>query len=368
MDRDEPGRRLGMQRRLQRELEALRRSARLARVQHERPHLAPEAEGLQAPLQLGPREVAAREGDEHVAGEPPGGRVGDPQAQELERDRGHALLEQQPVGVGVRAGVLHADEPGLGRPRRHALPRRRDVEHDRPRSELRVRGRDRAGVAPEERQLLAGEPTAELVRRDDLAASVEHDDRPAQRRGQGPGDRREPSLAEDDALQALLRADRAAQELVLLVDDVAERPLGDGDERELVGHLEDREAPGVRLLHHRHGDGVVGEARPHPDAGEAVVVEPRDERPLAVGVGELHPGREEDLAARQPRGRIEQLARVHPPDRLVQPGLTAVERDVEVGDQLADRQHGATRARVGSTPPRAPGAGCRGSRRTARRS
>ena len=82
----------------------------------------------------------------------------------------------------------------------------------------------------------------------------------ADERGQRADDRVEAALGEHDALQALLRGDRALQQRVLLVDQAGERLLGEGDERQLVGHLEEREVALARRLDQRLGHLVVREA------------------------------------------------------------------------------------------------------------
>ena len=70
---------------------------------------------------------------------------------------------------------------------------------------------------------------------------------------------------------AVLRRALAAQDRVLLVDQLGERRLGDRDERHLVGHLEHRELALGRHLEQRLGHGGVLEARPEPESREVVV-------------------------------------------------------------------------------------------------
>ena len=53
---------------------------------------------------------------EHVAGQPALGRVGDAAAQQLERDDGDRLVQDQAVELGEAAGVLDRDQPRLRQP------------------------------------------------------------------------------------------------------------------------------------------------------------------------------------------------------------------------------------------------------------
>ena len=76
---------------------------------------------------------------------------------------------------------------------------------------------------------------------EDLATRVEQDDRGADERRERRDEIVDPALGENDLLEPFLRGERAAQDCVLLVDELRERRLGDGDEGQLVGDLEDRE-------------------------------------------------------------------------------------------------------------------------------
>ena len=59
----------------------------------------------------------------------------------------------------------------------------------------------------------------------------------------------------------------------------------------------------------------------------------------AAGSVQVHPRREQQLAARQPRRRIGQLGDVHPADGAVEAVLTGDEPDVQVADEVAQREH-----------------------------
>ena len=128
----------------------------------------------------------------------------------------------------------------------------------------------------------------------------------------------------------------------MLVDEVREGLLGDGDERHLVGHLEEREAELVGGLDHRLGHRRVGEAGAEAEAGQPVAGEPRDVLALGVGALELEAGGQQQLAARQPRRRIDDLGDVDPADRAVDARLTRHEPDVEVAQEITQGQHGVT--------------------------
>ena len=172
-----------------------------------------------------------------------------------------------------------------------------------------------------------------------LAAPVVDQRRPADQRGQRARHAVEALLGEHDPLEPLVRRERATQERVLLVDEMGERLLGEGDERQLVGHLEEGEAVLLGGLHHRLGHGVVAEPRAQPDAREPVARQPRDVLALPVGVLELHPRGEQQLTAREPRRRVLQLGDVHPADRAVQPVGSGRGGDVELTEKVAEGQH-----------------------------
>ena len=176
-----------------------------------------------------------------------------------------------------------------------------------------------------------------------------------------------PLLGQHDPLQPLVRAQRPLQHRVVLVDEVRGRLLGDRDERHLVGHLDEREAELGGRLAQRLGHLLVREPGAEPEPREPVPGEQLHERALAVGVEQPHPGGQEQLAAGQPRRRVLELGDVHPADRVLEPRLARDEADVEVADEVAERQHRPTRRSAAArTPPRAPVAGRSGSPRTAR--
>ena len=148
-----------------------------------------------------------------------------------------------------------------------------------------------------------------------LSARVKHEHGRADQRRERGGQRLEAALGQHDPLEPLMRRDRAAQDRVLLVDELRERRLGDRDERHLVGNLEYRKVPFGRRLQQRRRNLLVAEPDPEPEPGQLVVSEPGHELALLLGAVEQHPGAEQQLAAGQPRRRILQLGDVDPPHR-----------------------------------------------------
>ena len=104
-----------------------------------------------------------------------------------------------------------------------------------------------------------------------------------------------------------MRGERALQDGVLLVDQVRERLLGQRDEGDVVGDLEEREAQLGRGLAQRLRRLGVGEPDAEPETREVVAGQALDERALRIGRLEVHARREQQLAAREPRRRIGQL-------------------------------------------------------------
>ena len=239
-----------------------------------------------------------------------------------------AWWRMQAVDLGQAAGVLDGHEPRLPGtpPRSGASPA--PTGSARPRGARSGwlgtkllpsprRARSRSSCAERLDDLVA-ELAAERAHRLALAAAVEDERGAADERRQRADDRVEAALGQDDPLQALLRGDRALQQRVLLVDEPRERLLGERDERQLVGHLEQREAALARGLQQRRGHRVVLEAGAEPDAREPVVGQRRDEVALGGRAVERHARRQQELAARQPGGRVGELGDVHPAHRHVE--------------------------------------------------
>ena len=222
-----------------------------------------EAERLQAPGELDAGEVAADDRGQHVPGQPALGVAGHPPAQQLQRDDRHRLVQRQAVEVRQRAAVLDRHQPRLGDPLRGGRTRCRGRRRRRPAAPGHGRPARRAGAGTRAPRAAAAALTSSVPRAIDrlgldraaegalherLAAGVEHEDGGADQGRQRPGQRLEPALGEHDPLEPLVGGDRPAQDRVLLVDQLREGGLGDGDERHLVGDLEHRElALGGRL-------------------------------------------------------------------------------------------------------------------------
>ena len=188
-----------------------------------------------------------------------------------------------------------------------------------------------------------GDRPAERALGHDLAARVQHQHRASDRRRQRARHLAEPPLLQHQPLQALVGGDPALEHLVLLVHQPPERLLGDGDERQLVRHLEHREAQRAGLVHQRLGDRVVLEAGAEAHAGQVVVAEPARELALALGAGELQPGGQDQLAARQPRRGVVQLADVHPADRRLGGLRAAHQLQTHLVHEGPEREHRAVR-------------------------
>ena len=185
----------------------------------------------------------------------------------------------------------------------------------------------------------SGQLAPEQLRGDRLPAPGEHGHGAAGRRGERAHDLVEPALLEHDPLEPLVDRDPALEHLVLLVDEPRERLLGDRDERQLVGDLEDGEAGGLRLLDDRLRHVLVVEAGPEAEPGEMAVGQQPDELALARLVVELDARRQQQLTARQPRRRVRQLRYVHPPNRRIGTVLAGRELQAHLGDEAAYGEH-----------------------------
>ena len=139
-----------------------------------------------------------------------------------------------------------------------------------------------AHARPQDLQLVGAEPAPEGVLDEQLAAAVEDEHARADQRRERAGQRVEPALGEDHALEPLLGGERAAQDRVLLVDELAEGGLGDRDERQLVRDLEHREVALARGLEQRFGHLLVPEAGAEAEAGKLMVGEQLDELALTL--------------------------------------------------------------------------------------
>jgi hypothetical protein len=89
----------------------------------------------------------------------------------------------------------------------------------------------------------------------------------------------------------------------------------------------------------------VGEAGPQSEAGQAVAGEPADVLALDLFALELEAGRQQQLAAGQPRRGVDDLGDVHPPDGAVDARLSRQQPDVEVAQEVTQGQHRVTERR-----------------------
>ncbi len=332
-------------------------------AEHEHRSGLTDAERPQPHGQLLVRQPSGERLREHVAGEPALGVPHRALAHQLERHDGHGLLEDQPLEVSEATGVARRHQPGL----RGASAAQRHGQHQRAARDVRMVRRelgvlDRPRVAVREllapaRHLLAhllhrlpGKLAPERLRGDRLAAAGEHAHRAARRGGQRAHHLVEPALLEHQPLEPLVDRDAALEHLVLLVHEAREGLLGERDERQLVRHLEDREVELRRLVHQRGGKRLVVEAGPEPEPGQVVPREQPHELALALVGVELDPGRQQELAARQPRRRVGQLRDVHPANRRVRAVLARRELEPHLGREPSYGEHGISGGRSGPTP------------------
>ena len=296
----------------------------------------------------------------HVAGQAALGVVGDAAAQQLERDHRDGLVERQTVELGQRPAVLGRDEPGL---RRRPLARRgvalrgaRHRQRQRAAGQLATRCVAAAAAgAGALAQLVGQRGDRGLLQRgargaagEHLAAGVEDDRRAADQRGERAGDAVEPALGQHDPLEPLVRGQRTLQDRVVLVDQVRERLLGDRDERHLVRDLEQREAQLVRRGDHLVGHRLCAKPVPRPRPDSPWPARRATYSRCELGPLELQPGRQQQLAARQPRRRVDDLGDVDPADGVVDAGLPGDQPDLEVAQQVTESEHRFVTGRRGS--------------------
>ncbi len=293
---------------------------------------------------------------QHVAGQPALGVAHRALAHQLQRHHGRGLLQDQALEVAEPARVAHGHQPRVRRAataRGHRQRQRAPGQVGMVGRELgRLRrialGRSRARAHGRAQRLHRGlgDGPAERALGHDVAARVEHQHGAADRRRQRAHQLVEPALLEHQPLQALVDGDPALEHLVLLVHQPRERLLGDGDERQLVRHLEDREAQRAGLVDQRLGNRVVLEPGAEAHAGQVVVAEPARELALALRARELQPGGQDQLAARQPRRGVGQLGDVDPAHGRLGGLRAARELQTHLVDEGAEREHRAVRCPV----------------------
>src|SRR6185369_16378933 len=83
---------------------------------------------------------------------------------------------------------------------------------------------------------------------------------------------------------------------------------------------------------------LVGEAGAEPEADDLLLGEPLDQGALRGGAGQLHAGRQQQLAPFQPRRRVHQLGGVDPAHVHAAAPLPADKLEAELADQALDRE------------------------------
>ena len=250
-----------------------------------------------------------------AAGQPALGVAHRPLAHQLERHHRHRLLQDQPLEVAQPAGVARGDEPGLrarrGRAATPAAPARgRPAPGGRARTRRLGRAAPAALAAPARTSARtcssasSGSSRRNASRGDRVArGSRARITAPPIAAGERAHDLVEPALLEHEPLQPLVDRDAALEHLVLLVHQPRERLLGDRDERQLVGHLEQREAERARPPPPSPaGSVVVLEAGAEAEPGQ-VVVAPAAARTRAGCVVGRRAGCRSSAAARRPTAR-----------------------------------------------------------------
>jgi hypothetical protein len=181
----------------------------------------------------------------------------------------------------------------------------------------------------------AAEPLAENREQGVHPAAVDH----------GPG-------------EPLVHLERLRHALQLLVGEVREGRLRDRDEGNLVRDGENGETEPVGLLDERRRHRRIAEAEAKPEPGEPVLGEAPDVLALRGGVlADAERGREQELAALEPGGRVRELGDVQPAD-VVREAVRAG-RDLELepghGGDLTDGQHAGGLDILSKRPARTPG-------------
>ena len=275
---------------------------------------------------------------EHVAGQPPLGVARDAHAHELQRDDGHRLAQDEALEV-AELGAADADEPGLRGNPAARLDRQDQAAAAEQRLGIVARPQPERCVE----RLAAGRRRLALraLPGDRVATGIEDARVAADRLGDDAHDGVQPALLEHEPLETVLDLRAPPQRLVLLVDEVRRGTLGDCDERQLVGHLEQRQRPPPRRVDDRRRQRGVRQPGPDAERRDPVVDEPVDELALAGAGVELDAGRQQQLAAAQPRRRVQQLGRVHPADRRARARLGLEQAQAELAGQGGDRQHPA---------------------------
>ena len=299
--------------------------------------------------QPGHREQVRRLGRRHPGGQDPpqGARplpatVGAQQVPplELQREQRDHPLQDQPVGAvpGPRDGEQTTDPAGAQRLQPHGAGGRAHRGAG-PQPPLQQPVHHRLGRGGQQVGVLSG-------RGQQPAGGVEHD-----RGTVRPGPHREqpleaPAAGRRRGERAVL-GDRLLQPGPLGRRARGEDRLGDGDERHVVRHRQQRHPVLPGGGHHRRGRLLERQLRaePHRERGDAGAGGLGHPGPLAPDVaGHLEPDRHQQLAPLQPGAGQRQLGDVGGLDHplVADPGRRVDQVQVGVGQQLADGQgHGS---------------------------
>ena len=338
-----------------------------------------DAERKQPVSQLLLAEVAVDSLRQDVPGQAALGVAHDPPAHQLEGDHRHGLLEDQPLELAQRRrrrglATSHACGP------RRLSGATGSASAARPAARARAR-RDAcrpSRAAAQTSAATALTAAAERSRRNVAEAStsqrrVEDQHGAADRGRERARNLVDPALLEHQLLEAALQRDPALQGLVLLVDEVRERLLGDRDERHLVRHLEQREAELLGLVDGPPAGSRRARARCRSRGrrGGGRTSRRTYSRCSAL-VREAQAGRQQQLAAGHPWSRVGQLADVDPADRRLRAGPAGNQLEADLVEQSLDVEHGSEPTRIAGTSagepscPRRPSAPCAGPTRSRR--
>ena len=254
---------------------------------------------------------------------------------QLESRDGDHVMQDDAVVVGELAAVLDDGEKGADAVRGH---HRIDLHGAAPAvghldREVLPRGALVGDLLPEVGDQLGGDapPMGGLAEHDPVEV-VEHR-RTADQGGERRDDELQAFLFEDDLGELLVDRERALQKRVLFVDDLRGDGLGDGDERDVVGHLEQRKVVLSASATMAVGHGLEAEAHAEAEAREIGVDQALQHGELfGLAVDEREPRREQQLAALEPAGGVGHLGDVHPAHRVADRLLARAELEVETGD------------------------------------
>jgi hypothetical protein len=284
-----------------------------------------------SPHDLVRRERARGERLEEVALESSLGLGDGARLRELDREQRQRVTHDDAIGLGQRVGAADGEERLDATLSADGLHRDRLPAVDERQAEAGPVGSRVPELLPDALGTLVGFRDG---RRERQAVQVEEQHPSLRDAGERRGDPVDTTPFHHRARQDVLGVDGALEHVVLLGEQAREHGLGQRDERDGVGHLEDGEAVGIRGGDDRLRDALVTEAEPESEAREPGVRQPLDVRALLRGRGaDAGAGREEDLAALEPRSRVLELGAVDPPDGAVGCGLAGDEPEREAGDR-----------------------------------